>query len=146
MPTTKPQSYENHSRYVFAYHGVLFLIVVLNLIWSVYRVVVSFGMASAMGLAVSVALGLIFVYARQFALAVQDRVIRLEMRMRLACVLPPEMRPEVDRFTVDQLVAMRFASDEEMPELARKVLADNLTDRKTIKKLVKNWQADYLRA
>ena len=146
MPTTQPQSYENHSRYVFPYHGILFLILVLNIVWSIYHAVVSFGMPAVMELAVSVALGLIFVYARQFALTVQDRVIRLEMRLRLACVLPPEMRPAIDRFTVDQLVAMRFGSDEEMPELASKVLADNLTDRKAIKKLVKNWQADYLRA
>jgi hypothetical protein len=146
MSTSKPQTYENHARFVVAYHGIAFGILVLNFIWSIYRVATSFGIESLMGLLLCVALLLVFFYARLFALTVQDRVIRLEMRLRLAGVLPPDLRSEIDRFTVDQLVAMRFASDEEMPALARRVLADNLTDRKAIKKLVKNWQADYLRA
>jgi hypothetical protein len=146
MPTDKPQTFENHARFIFAYHGIAFGILVINLIWSIYHVVVSFGMQSVLGLLLAFAFLLLFFYARLFALTVQDRIIRLEMRLRLARLLPPDLQPEIGRFTVDQLVAMRFAGDEELPGLARQVLADNLTDRKVIKKLVKNWQADYLRA
>jgi hypothetical protein len=61
-------------------------------------------------------------------------------------VLPAELRPRIPEFSVAQLVALRFASDAELPDLARKVLEEKLTDRKVIKKLVRDWQADYLRA
>jgi hypothetical protein len=77
---------------------------------------------------------------------VQDRVIRLEMRLRLQQVLPANLRERIPEFTVSQLVALRFASDDELPGLARKVLEEKLTDRKAIKRLVQNWQADLLRA
>ena len=85
-------------------------------------------------------------YGRIFALAVQDRVIRLEMRLRMQQLLPQELRPRIPEFTVDQLVSLRFASDAELPSLARKVLDEKLSERKAIKKLIQNWQGDYLRA
>ncbi len=81
-----------------------------------------------------------------FALTVQDRVIRLEERLRFERLLPEDLKARIPEFTVAQLVSLRFASDAELPALARKVLSDNLTDRKTIKKLVQNWRADHLRA
>jgi hypothetical protein len=85
-------------------------------------------------------------FARVFALTVQDRVIRLEMRLRVAEVLPVDLRPRIPEFTVAQLVSLRFASDAELPALARKVLYEKLDNRKAIKQLVKDWQGDYLRA
>ena len=81
-----------------------------------------------------------------FTLAVQDRVIRLEMRLRLQQLLPQELRPRIPDFTIDQLIALRFASDAELPGLARKVLDEKLAERKAIKKLIQNWQPDYQRA
>jgi len=84
--------------------------------------------------------------ARIFALSVQDRVIRLEMRLRLAELLPMDLKGQINEFTVAQLVGLRFASNEELPELARRVLQDRITDRTAIKKMVKNWRPDYLRA
>jgi hypothetical protein len=77
---------------------------------------------------------------------VQDRVIRLEMHLRLKQLLPAELQPRIQEFTVGQLVSLRFASDAELPDLARKVLDEKLSDRKTIKKLIRNWQPDFLRA
>jgi hypothetical protein len=145
MATDKPQSFENHARYVPMYHGVAFGIFVVNFFWSLYRLVVDFSIATVIGLLLAFGFLLLLFYARRFALTVQDRVIRLEMRVRLHRVLPPDLQPEVDRFSLDQLISMRFASDAELPALARKVLADHITDRKAIKQLVKNWQADYLR-
>jgi hypothetical protein len=97
-------------------------------------------------LIVAIALLLAALYGRMFALAVQDRLIRLEMRLRMEGVLPTELRPRISEFSVNQLVALRFASDAELPELASKVLAANLQDRKTIKQMIRNWQADDLRA
>ena len=94
----------------------------------------------------AVALAILFLYARLFATTVQDRVIRLEMHLRLNQLLPPELRPRIPEFSVAQLVALRFASDVELPELARRVLGEKLTDRKTMKKMIKSWKPGFLRA
>jgi hypothetical protein len=85
-------------------------------------------------------------YARIFVLTVQDRLIRLEMRLRMQQLLPQELRPRISEFTIDQLVSLRFASDAELPGLCRKVLEERIADRKVIKKMVQNWQPDLLRA
>ena len=90
-------------------------------------------------------LGLAFV-SRVQALSVQDRVIRLEMRLRLRGILPPDLQPVIEQLTHRQLVALRFASDTEMPELIREVVAGKLATTKDIKTRIKNWQADWLRA
>jgi hypothetical protein len=95
-------------------------------------------------LAIGLAVG--FVSARLMVLRVQDRVIRLEERLRCERVFPAELKPRVAEFTVDQLVALRFACDAELPELARKVLDEKMGERKPIKHMVKNWRPDYLRA
>jgi len=73
-------------------------------------------------------------------------VIRMEERQRMTRLLPDDMKPRIAEFTPGQLVALRFASDEELPTLARKVLNDKLTDIKAIKRMVRNWRGDYLRA
>ena len=99
-----------------------------------------------MDVLVGAALIALFVVLRNSALTVQDRLIRLEMRLRLAGLLPADLLPRIPEFSVAQLVSLRFACDEELPALARRVLEEKLEDRKAIKKLVTNWQADYLRA
>ena len=103
--------------------------------------------AGGMVLAVltSIALIVLAFYARIFALTVQDRVIRLEMRMRLKELLPAALQPRIREFTRGQLVALRFASDAELPELAEKVLRDKIQDRAAIKQMVRDWEADHLR-
>lgn len=145
MADRKPQTFENHARVVPLYHLVTFGILVINLLYRLYRVVTALSVETLVTALVSVALLLLFFYARIFALTAQDRVIRLEMLLRFERLLPPDLRARAKDFTVDQLVALRFASDEELPDLARRVLTDNLHDRRTIKKMVKNWQPDYLR-
>jgi hypothetical protein len=94
---------------------------------------------------VAAALILVALFARTFALRAQDRVIRLEMRLRLRELLPAALQPRIGEFTPVQLIAMRFASDQELPSLAERVLADRITDRRTIKKLIVAWEADHLR-
>jgi hypothetical protein len=95
---------------------------------------------------VSIALLLMFFSLRVQVLTVQDRVIRLEMRLRLRNALPPELQNHISGLSHKQLVALRFASDTELPALVRDVLAGTLKTQKDIKSRVREWQADYLRA
>jgi len=141
----KPQTFASHVRLVPGYHLVTFGMLVLNLLWRLVQVVRFPGLDRGMDLLLALALLAIFFYARQFALTVQDRVIRLEMRLRLARVLPPELAARVGELTLSQLIALRFASDAELPELTGKVLTEGIRDRKAIKQLVKDWQADTQR-
>jgi hypothetical protein len=143
---SQAQNFENHAKTVPLFHQVALPILTLNLGWSVYRLARHFSAESVISLLVAAALILVAFYSRVFALTVQDRVIRLEMRLRMQQVLPPDLRGRIPDFTVGQLVALRFASDGELPELARKVLDEKLTDRKAIKKLIRDWQPDLLRA
>jgi Family of unknown function (DUF6526) len=140
------QSFENHTKFVPAFHFVVLPIFLLNVVWSVERVIHNFSLGTIVSLLVSIALLLLAFTARMFALTVQDRVIRLEMRLRMREVLPPDLRVRIPEFTVDQLVSLRFASDRELPVLAQKVLDEKLTDRKAIKKMIHDWQPDLLRA
>lgn len=140
------QNFENHVRLVPAFHFVVLPILLLNFIWSVERVIHGVSFGTIVSLLVAIALLLLAFTARMFALTVQDRVIRLEMRLRMHEVLPQDLRGRIPEFTVSQLVALRFASDAELPVLARKVLDEKLTDRKAIKRLVRDWQPDLLRA
>jgi uncharacterized membrane protein YheB (UPF0754 family) len=121
-------------------------ILLINFLWAAYRVVQDLNGDRIVALLLAVALIIIFFAARIMALRVQDRVIRLEMRLRLREVLPPDLTPRIGEFTTKQLVALRFASDAELPALARRVLDERLTDGKTIKQLVTDWQPDTLRA
>ncbi len=141
-----PQTYANHTRTIPAYHMFTFGLIVINALWSIYRVAVAFSIDTLMSLFVAIALVMIFFFARIFALRVQDRIIRLEMRLRLGGLLPADLQSRVNVLTVDQLCALRFASDAELPALTRTVLDEKIGDRKTIKQMVKNWEPDYLRA
>jgi len=140
------QNFANHARWVPAFHFFVLPIFLLNVLWSIYRLVRWFSVDSAISLALALALLLLTFYARTFALTVQDRLIRLEMRLRMQQLLSQELRPRIPDFTVDQMVALRFASDAELPGLCRKVLDERLTDRTTIKKMIQDWQADFVRA
>ena len=140
------QNFQNHAKYVPVLHFFVLPVLLFNVGWASYRVIRTPSADVVVALIVAVALLLAAPYARMFALAVQDRLIRLEMQLRLQGLLPVNLRPRIPEFTVNQLVALRFASDAELPELAGKILADNLQDRKTIQQLIQNWRPDNLRA
>ena len=146
MPETQTQNFKNHAKVVPAYHFVALPILVLNFVWTLKVAIKVQSFGSSVAFLVSVALIIMFFCARRFALAVQDRVIRLEMHLRLARVLPADQQSSIAALTVDQLVALRFASDGELPGLVRKVLADKIGERKAIKQMIQNWQAGNLRA
>jgi len=82
---------------------------------------------------------------RIFALTAQDRLIRLEMRLRLKEILPNDLRGRILELTPDQLIGLRFASDAEMPDLVREVLTNGIQEREVIKRKIRDWQGDYLR-
>ncbi len=141
------QNFSNHVRWVPAYHFFVLPVFVLNFGWSIFRLIrPGFSWDGVIHLLTAAALFVFSINARVFALAVQDRVIRMEERQRFARLLPEDLRPHIGEFTKSQLVALRFASDEELPGLARKVLNDKVADSKAIKQMVKNWRADYMRA
>jgi uncharacterized protein DUF6526 len=146
MADTAPQSFENHTRIVPAYHMGVLGIFVINLFWSLYNLVKYPNVDTLVSLLMAGAFLLLFFYARVFALTVQDRVIRLEMQLRLRQMLPADLQSRVDDLTTKQLVALRFASDEELPGLCRTVLNDKVADQKSIKKMIKKWRPDHLRA
>lgn len=141
----RPQSFENHAVIVTGYHRVTTGLVFLLLVFSVYRLVSDVSLDRAAGVVLVLALAMVGFYARAFALGVQDRVIRLEERLRLERLLPDDLRPRIDAFTTDQLIGLRFASDAELPELARRVLDEGMTDRKAIKRAVREWRPDLQR-
>ena len=146
MTQNVTQNFDNHTRLVPGFHFVALAILVTNLGWKLQHTVRSFSADSVISLLLAVGLLLLWYYTRIFPLMVQDRVIRLEMQLRMQQVLPAELRSRLPEFTLGQLIALRFASDAELPALARKVLEDKLTDRKAIKKLIQHWQPDSLRA
>jgi hypothetical protein len=145
MGQRQPQNFANHRRIVPLYHIVTFGILAINLIWRLVQLVRWTSWQSLLDLLVAVALMGLFFYTRIFALTVQDRVIRLEMRLRLMGILPADLKSRIDELTRDQLVALRFASDAEMADLMHEVLTNNIRSRDEIKRRIKNWTPDYLR-
>ena len=146
MAQKTPQSFENHARVLPAFHYVAFPLFAINFFFTLYQAVTAFSWSNLVAFALSVALILLFFVARVMALTVQDRVIRLEEQLRMRALLPADLQPRIGEFTVKQLVALRFAGDDELPALARKVLDEKIQDQKSIKKLVQHWRADYQRA
>ena len=141
------QNLGNHGKVVPIFHFFVIPVVIANFIWSLVRLrTLEFTFAGVFGIIFAAALVVLTFEARLFALAVQDRVIRLEERLRYTQVLPPDLQPRCRELTVNQIVALRFASDAELPSLMKKVLDEKVTARKPIKQMIKNWRADYLRA
>ena len=146
MRDRTPQSFATHRRILPLYHVVLFAVFLVNSIWSIVQLVRSPSWATVIGSAVALALLGLFYYAREFALTVQDRVIRLEMRLRLRELLPADLKERVQELSRDQLVALRFASNAELPDLVREVLTNDIRRRDDIKRRIKKWEPDDLRA
>jgi hypothetical protein len=143
---SKDQTFENHAKFDPAFHFFVAPVFLANIVWSIARVVHGLSFETVASLVLAIAFFLLAFRARVFALTVQDRVIRLEMGLRMQQVFPPELRARIPEFTIDQLISLRFACDTELPALARKVLDEKLTSRKQIKRMVRDWQPDLLRA
>jgi hypothetical protein len=141
------QNLKNHSRYDPPFHFVIIPLLLLNLIFSIYITVHNWPANQHLHLW-GIVMAIVFIMmagnARGAALKAQDRVIRLEERLRLAALLPAADLGHIDELTVRQLIALRFASDAELPALVHKTLTQNL-EPKAIKETIVNWRPDYHR-
>jgi hypothetical protein len=131
--------------FVPGFHIVTVGLLIALLLWSLYLLFVDFGADSAFRFLLVLAVSLLAWYARIFPLRAQDRIIRLETRLRLARALPPDLAARVPELRTGQLIALRFASDEELPELARRCLDGELRRREDIKRQIRSWVPDHLR-
>lgn len=141
-----PQTYANHIRWMAPYHFIVAPILLINLglavrdafrgptFWTIWGAVVAFAIVGGIGL------------TRVMALTVQDRVIRLEETLRLQRLLPADQHGEIAQLSRKEFIALRFASDAELPGLFRKVRNGEFADAKAIKQAITNWRPDYLRA
>lgn len=138
------QNFKNHTRLVPMYHGVIFFLIFTGLIGSIVNFIKADKHAhysAALLVVVFLALTGLFWYARAFALRAQDRAIRAEENFRHFILTG---KPLDKQLRMGQIIALRFASDEEFPALAQKAVAEKLT-QKQIKQAVQNWRADYNR-
>jgi len=144
MSENAPQSLKNHGRLDPPFHLVLFFTLFVNLVVAIVYLVRHPCFYSAWLVVLSLAVFILFFKIRLYPLKVQDRVIRLEERLRLQSLAPAEWHAQIYRLSEDQLIGLRFASDDEVVELARQALEQNLT-RKQIKERIKSWRADNWR-
>jgi hypothetical protein len=139
-----PQNLKNHARFHPPFHFFVLPMLLLNFIFSIYVTIHRWPEHWALHLwwiAMSIVFFIMAGIARGGALAVQDRIIRLEERLRLQALLPAEDRAHIHELSIKQLIALRFASDDELPALARKTLTQNL-EPKAIKQSIVNWRGD----
>jgi hypothetical protein len=139
------QSYKKHTRLLPAFHFFVIPVLLVNVINSIRHAWQDPSQHLLFQVIVAVALLMTAFLSRIQALTAQDRVIRLEMRLRLRGLLPPDMHASINGLTTAQMVALRFAGDGEMTEIVRDVLAGKLATQKEIKMRVKDWQADWQR-
>lgn len=144
MSNASSQNLKNHARLDPPYHVVLGGIVMANLIIAIWHVVRHFSFHSVWLLVLSLGLVLLLLKMRQYPLKVQDRVIRLEERLRLQALAPAEWHAQFYRLNEAQLIALRFAGDDEVVGLAKMALAENLS-RKQIKERIQTWRPDNWR-
>jgi hypothetical protein len=140
----KPQTYASHVRYDPLFHFFLLPVAGLMVLGSIWAVITDPGLRSARYLVFSIFLLVLTLKTRSYSLRQQDRIIRLEERLRLASVLPEALRPRIPELSDSQVIALRFASDAELPGLLQKTLAENLAP-KQIKQSIAAWRPDYSR-
>lgn len=144
MSKPQPQNLKNHARFDPAFHFVLLMVLFANLIIAIVHLVRQPHFQAIWFLVLSIVAILAATKIRTYALKVQDRVIRLEERLRLQALAPQEWHTQIYRLTEDQLIGLRFASDDEVVELAKQALEHNL-NRKQIKQRIREWRPDYWR-
>ena len=140
------QNYENHTRWLPPYHFFLAPLMLVNLIFWIVRMVQGPSWDRGMLIILSIGLVALTLLSRIMTLTVQDRLIRLEERLRYKTVLSPELAEKAMGLRRSQVVGLRFASDEELPELVERTLNGEFEKQKDIKTAINNWRADYLRA
>ncbi|HYW31811.1 MAG TPA: DUF6526 family protein [Gemmatimonas sp.] len=146
MSTERPQNFANHTQWTPGFHFFASPLAIIYLVWAIQRLVAAPGADRAFTVVGALALFAGVAMSRLMALKVQDRVIRLEERLRLATILPADLQPHIGSIRAGHLVALRFASDAEVPALVREIIANPAIAPKEIKGKVKVWRADWFRA
>ncbi|MGA2047960.1 MAG: DUF6526 family protein [Terracidiphilus sp.] len=141
MSDPTPQSLKNHARLDPPYHFVLSAVLAVNLFIVLCYTWKNLNYFTEWLVVLSIAVFIPLLKLRSYPLKVQDRVIRLEERLRLQALAPAEWHAQIYRLSEDQLIALRFASDDEVVALAKQALEENLT-RKQIKERIKSWRPD----
>lgn len=139
------QNYSNHTRFFPLFHFVVVPLLALNFLSHLVRLFMTPNWTLAFWTLLSITLILLALASRLMALKVQDRIIRLEERLRYNNILSSDLAAKANDLPLGQIIAMRFASDEELPALAERVLSGELKTGKDIKLAVKNWRGDHLR-
>ncbi len=145
MPS--PQTYKSHARFDPVFHFFIIQVFLLNFLLAIYFILRDWPGLSKLhlwNLLMAITFILLALTVRRYAAGNQDRIIRLEERLRLASLLPANEHAHINEFTTGQLIALRFASDAELPALAHRALTQNL-EPKAIKQAIVNWRADDLR-
>jgi hypothetical protein len=141
----KTQTLASHARYIPAYHFFALPVLLINVFVVGYQFARDPRLVNGWALLVAVALAIGIAWSRFMPLRAQDRIIRLEERTRLERVLPSDLRGRIGELTERQLIAIRFAPDEEVPELTRRTLNGELKTPGDIKRAIRSWRADHFR-
>jgi hypothetical protein len=144
MAEKKPQTFANHARFDPLYHYFALPVFAIAVLAAAVHFVMHPRLHSGLLFVVSVAAAIVVFKLRSYPLKVQDRVICLEERLRLAALLSEPLRSRIPELTEEQLIALRFASDAEVAKLAERALAEKLS-RADIKKAIQTWRPDYWR-
>ena len=144
MANGSSQNFSNHTRYDPLFHFFVLPVFAISLIVTIVHLVLHPGLHSAWLVVFMIAAVFAVLHIRLYAIRVQDRVIRLEERLRLATLLDAALRPRITELTESQLVALRFASDAELPALAARALNEKLA-AVDIKKAIRQWRPDEWR-
>jgi hypothetical protein len=140
------QTYATHRRWIPTFHFFVLPVLLINVFVTGAQFARYPRPITAWLVVVAIALFMGVFQLRGMPLRAQDRIIRIEERTRLERVLPSDLRGRVGELTATQLVAIRFAPDDEVPDLTRRALNGELKTQGDIKRAIKNWRADHLRA
>lgn len=139
------QTLGNHRRFIPAFHFFALPILLINVLVVAYNFVRDPRLINGWALLVAIALAVGILWSRAMPLRAQDRIIRLEERTRLERLLPSDMRGRIGELTERQLIEIRFAPDDEVPELTRRTLNGELKSPGDIKRAIRSWRADHFR-
>ena len=139
------QSFASHRRWIPMWHFFALPVLIINVFVVAIDYVRDPRLINGWAVIVAIALAVGIFVSRSMPLRAQDRIIRLEERARLERVLPSDLRGRVGELTPSQLIAIRFAADDEVPDLTRRTLNGELKSQGDIKRAIRTWRADTLR-
>ena len=140
-----PQTFANHTRWDPPFHFFILPVMLINFIWSVVQFFMTPGWDSGRWVVVSLALAMLTVFVRINPLRAQNRIIRLEEQLRYQRLLAPTLAAQACALTPGQIIALRFAADDELEELVNAVIGGKLGKSVDIKRSIKTWRADTYR-